>query len=238
MKNLMPMASRLVLSKGKYRVLKTPMNYIHSVKPCQGRVKKIKIPTTDLRGAKPYLGRLKNLVHYGIVYRNQLRIWMLNESCAHIEWLLKYEVDIDMKRPYRDINGRKLDGSWTVEEGTSSDDDEDDGSDTLISDKGVDWDSDNDDIIKVEANDDDTFRIERFDILGFHPYKKVVFLADLFSTVAYNLDSSKFQYLGYTRPRCYIPSYTNDIYESFVYTPCMIGDLLHGDGTSNRRTSV
>jgi hypothetical protein len=75
-------------------VLKTPMNYINSVKPCQGRVKKIKIPTTDLKGAKPYLGRLKNVVHYGIVYGNQLRIWMLNESCAHIEWLLKYEVDI------------------------------------------------------------------------------------------------------------------------------------------------
>jgi hypothetical protein len=36
------LVSRLVLSKGRYRMLKTPMNYINSVKPCQGRVKKIK----------------------------------------------------------------------------------------------------------------------------------------------------------------------------------------------------
>jgi hypothetical protein len=120
-----------------------------------------------------------------------------------------------------------------VEEGTSSSD-EDDGSDTLIPDKGVEWDSNDDDIIMVEANDPNTFRRWGFDILGFHPSKKVVFLAHFPSTVAYHLDSSKFQYLGHAHPECYNRSFTNGIYESFVYTPCMIGDLLHGDGTSSR----
>ena len=238
------MVSRLVLSGGKYRLLKTPVNYIDGLKARRGRVKKIKIPTTDLKGAKPYLGRLKNRVHYGMVYGRHLRIWMLDESCARTEWVLKYDVDVGLyahNRPLLDINGRDLEGSWTVDEGdSSSDNDEYDGSNILIpaDNKGKDeWDSDNDDIVTLEADDEDTF-LRKVDIVGFHPSKKVVFLAKLFDIAAYHLDSSKFQYLGYTRPRCYIPSYTNDIYESFVYTPCMIGDLLHGDGTSNRRTSV
>lgn len=47
-----------------------------------------------MKGAKPYLGRLTNRVHYGLVYGHQLRIWMLNESGGHSEWLLKYEVGI------------------------------------------------------------------------------------------------------------------------------------------------
>jgi len=137
-----------------------------------------------------------------------------------------------------DINGRDLEGSWTVDEGNSSSvNDEYDGSNILIpaDNKGKDeWDSDNDDIVTLEADDEDTF-LRKVDIVGFHPSKKVVFLAkNLFGIAAYHLDSSKFQYLGYARPKCYYLNYTNCIYESFVYTPCMIGDLLHRYGTSSR----
>ncbi|TVT97743.1 hypothetical protein EJB05_57003, partial [Eragrostis curvula] len=221
---------RLVLSKGKYQVLKTPVNYIKGVKPFQGRVKKIKTPTTEMKGAKPYLGRLKNSVCYGIVYDNELRIWMLNESSGHTEWVMKYEIDIglyaDEVGSPLDKNGRKVYGSWMVEEDNRNEDD--------ISekhDKGIEWDSDNDDIFIPKVGDKVGYG-GRPDILGFHPSKKVVFLANWsFKVAAYHFDSRKFQYLGYSRPRCYRRSFTNAIDESFAYTPCMVGDLFHGDIT-------
>jgi hypothetical protein len=56
-------------------------------------------------------------------------------------------------------------------------------------------------------------------------------MARWFGVVAYHLNASKIQYLGISRPKCYYRNHTNGIYESFLYTPCMIGDLLHGDET-------
>ncbi|TVT97742.1 hypothetical protein EJB05_57001, partial [Eragrostis curvula] len=220
---------RLVLSKGKYQVLKTPVNYIKGVKPFQGRVKKIKTPTTEMKGAIPYLGRLKNSVCYGMVYDSELRIWMLNESSGHIEWVLKYEIDIgfsadEVEWPL-DKKGRELNGSWMVEEDHRNEDDISE----ILPDMSIQWDSDNDDIFTPKVGDKVGYQGRSY-ILGFHPSKKVVFLSKWsFTVVAYHLDSRKFQYLGCSRPRCYYLNYTNGIEESFVYTPCMVGDLLHGD---------
>jgi hypothetical protein len=155
---------------------------VSGCKSTSGESKEDKIPTTDLKGAKPYLGTLKNRVHYGMVYGRHLRIWMLDESCARTEWVLKYDVDVGLyaHNLLLDINGRDLEGSWTVDEGNSSRvNDEYDGSNILIpaDDKGKDeWDSDNDDIVTLEADDEDTF-LRKVDIVGFHPSKKVVFFS-------------------------------------------------------------
>ena len=92
--------------------------------------------------------------------------------------------------------------------------------------KRVEWDSDNDDIVSVTAGGEENYyRIDFNEILGFHPYKKVVFLAWSFDVVAYHLNTLKVQYLGNSRPHCYDRDHSNGIYESFVYTPCMIGEL-------------
>ena len=56
-------------------------------------------------------------------------------------------------------------------------------------------------------------------------------LTTLASVVADHLNTSKAQYLGNSRPKSYYRNYTNDIYESFVYTPCMIGELNKGSST-------
>ncbi|TVU09187.1 hypothetical protein EJB05_42634, partial [Eragrostis curvula] len=90
----------------------------------------------------------------------------------------------------------------------------------------VDWDSDNDDIVQI----DDTLRTSLFRILGFHPYKKVIFLEETMSKgVAYHWKSSKYQYLGriYTESYREDASYQASITASFPYTPCWI-DLLRG----------
>ncbi|TVU01972.1 hypothetical protein EJB05_52507, partial [Eragrostis curvula] len=197
--------SRFDLSKGKYQVFKTPVNYVKGVKASRVRLKKTKTPT-DMKDVKPYLGR-------------------------HIEWELKHEVDVGW---LLDTNGRQLYGSWMVEEEEEEDNiDEDDISGTS-SDEDIEWDSENDDFITLEDDAKEDYG-GRVDILGFHPSKKVVFMAtSLFEVAAYHLDSSKFQYLGYSRPECYYLNYSNGIYESFVYTPCMIGDLLHGDNNTRQ----
>ena len=72
----------------------------------------------------------------------------------------KYDVDVGLyaHNLLLDINGRDLEGSWTVDEGNSSRvNDEYDGSNILIpaDNKGKDeWDSDNDDIVTLEADDE------------------------------------------------------------------------------------
>ena len=44
--------------------------------------------------------------------------------------------------------------------------------------KRVEWDSDNDDIVSVTAGGEENYyRIDFNEILGFHPYKKVVTIA-------------------------------------------------------------
>uniref|UniRef100_A0A0E0KHE9 F-box domain-containing protein n=1 Tax=Oryza punctata TaxID=4537 RepID=A0A0E0KHE9_ORYPU len=86
------------------------------------------------------------------------------------------------------------------------------------------WDSDNDSILDIENMNDercDTF----FSILGFHPYKEVIFLnRHMDRGLAYHFNSSKIQYLGKTFPKCY-QSEVHEMYASFVYTPCWIGEL-------------
>jgi len=108
--------------------------------------------------------------------------------------------------PY-DHNARQTDGSWTVEEDKTS------------MQESCEWDSDNDDTFTVNRLEGQEYCYQGLDIIGFHPFKKVVFMARWFGVVAYHLNSSKIQYLGFSRPKCYYGNHTNGIYESFLYTP-------------------
>ena len=86
------------------------------------------------------------------------------------------------------------------------------------------WNSDDDNILNIEDYDTHYGGIT---FLGFHPYKEVIFLSlSKLVGVAYHLKRSKMQYLGELRAQDYQNSPTNGIYESFPYTPCMIGELL------------
>jgi hypothetical protein len=97
----------------------------------------------------------------------------------------------------------------------------DDKAETLPKDD-LEWDSDNDNILSFDVTNEDSYWGMSLDILGFHPYKKVVYLTEPFGVLAYNLDTSNVQYLGNSRPKCYYRNHSNGIYESFVYTPCMV----------------
>ncbi|KAK3143168.1 hypothetical protein QOZ80_4BG0359340 [Eleusine coracana subsp. coracana] len=169
-----------------------------------------------------YLGRSMNEVLFGEARKDHLRIWTLIESSGQPEWLLKYQCHL---QPHTYHVSTK---TWKVEEGYQGMSSDGEVTDTLQTEKGsFHWDSDNDETYQVKARQGDNSLM--FDILGFHRYKEVIFLAEGFDVMAYHLSSSKFHYVGYARPKSYYLAHTNGIYEAFVYTPCLIGELAEGD---------
>ena len=87
----------------------------------------------------------------------------------------------------------------------------------------VEWNSDDDNVLHI--NEEGEGYIRSVSILGFHPYKEVIFLADSFHGISYQLNAAKFQHLGYLRPKVYTYSHFANVESSFLYTPCMIGEF-------------
>ena len=205
---------RLSLANRNYEIIETPANIEYT---------------------KPYLGKLQNSVSFGIVHDHQLKIWILNESCGQMEWLLKCEAKVGhyaryvASIPYDHYSGRQQGGSWIVEE--NNDTHNTDHNVESQSKESYEWDSGNDDTFTVDIERQEDSDVKDLDIMGFHPYKEVVFMVEPFGVVAYHLNSTKIQYLGNERPKLHYHQHFYGIYESFLYTPCMIGDLLHGDQT-------
>ncbi|WVZ83487.1 LOW QUALITY PROTEIN: hypothetical protein U9M48_030629, partial [Paspalum notatum var. saurae] len=208
--------ARLSLLKGTFQIIEAPSNIKHT---------------------KPYLGKLWNRVCFGIVHDEQLKIWILNESCGKIEWFLKYETDVGNYAKHLPSiayhNSGRTYGSWNVEEEDIDTQDSDDDAhvENLSEKSSYEWDSDDDDTFTVNSDIQNYYDGNGLDIMGFHPYKEVVFLTKWFRVVAYHLNSTKIQHLGNSCPNCYCYNHSNGIYESFIYTPCMIQDMLHGDQT-------
>jgi hypothetical protein len=96
-----------------------------------------------------------------------------------------------------------------------------------------DWSSDNDNGVEKEGtvehcdSQDHNDCYGDIEILGFHPYKEVVFLSESVQTaLAYHLNLSKVEVLGNVYPKDYdffkeIPNEPEG-FTSFPYTPCWI----------------
>ncbi|RCV39426.1 hypothetical protein SETIT_8G223600v2 [Setaria italica] len=190
--------SRLCLSTNKYRVIKSPIDLAE----CQ-------------EGAMSYIGRSGNGVCFAALDNMaQLRVWTLNESGDETEWLLKHDSVVFTK-----YEQRRCDGPWTID-ATRDYDSETEDDEEVSQEDNRDWNSDDDaNIIDDTADENDCFRMS-VSFLGFHPYKAVIFLCHGgYSAVAYHLNSTKIQYLGELNPGCY----NRGLFDSFVYTPCLIG---------------
>ncbi|CAN6227373.1 unnamed protein product [Urochloa humidicola] len=177
--------------------------------------------------AKPYVGISEKGVYFGIVHKCQLQIWILSESRGHMEWILKYEHDLTHYAHHVTQCVQEMDAPCIVHDLHDTDNVSEDMKESLECDS----DSDDDTFTIKAGSTDEEYYGAGFDVLGFHPYKEIVFLADYFTVVACHLKTSKVQYLGNSRPKSYYRSFTNDIYESFVYTPCMIGELNNKGST-------
>uniref|UniRef100_A0A8I7B232 Uncharacterized protein n=1 Tax=Hordeum vulgare subsp. vulgare TaxID=112509 RepID=A0A8I7B232_HORVV len=95
----------------------------------------------------------------------------------------------------------------------------------LVVEERFEWDSENDNILQKDDVGDGRGS-GYLDILGFHPYKEVVFLGVPMSRgLAYHLKDSKVQDLGYLYPTtCHLAlGAERFLTDSFSYTPCWTG---------------
>lgn len=135
-----------------------------------------------------------------------------------MDWVLKHHNDLKIPAllavtplSYR----QQIDGPWILEE------DGDNNEELLEENFG--WNSDDDSV--PTTKDGDEAYVGSIFILGFHPFKEVVFFAAAFGGAFYHLNSSKVQCLGQLRPKDYYLTLCAGICEAFPYTPCMLGEF-------------
>ncbi|KAJ1294038.1 hypothetical protein BS78_01G115500 [Paspalum vaginatum] len=152
-----------------------------------------------------HLGKSKNGVHLAVVddVEHRLQVWFLDEYGGKTEWVFKRATNYPFIR-------QTTDRPWIVQ-GVGS-----------IHEAGLDWDSDEENAVDVDLEKGERCSCKYLELLGFHPYKDIVFF--LWSSsivVAYYFNTSKVQSLGELNIR---HSY-QVISEAFIYTPCWTGEL-------------
>ncbi|XP_037441623.1 uncharacterized protein LOC119309812 [Triticum dicoccoides] len=193
---------RISLSNNKYQVIKPP----------KGR-------STLFGQDMLYIGKSEKGVYCAPV-DNPVRVWILDESCGQLEWVLRHNISLHVDT---DESSRP----WTLQDVNYYEGYGEDAKDEAIAPQKFDWDSESDNLIDPKSMADDEFPCYT-GILGFHPFKEVVFLCvGLQRGLAYHLDSSKVQELGNIFPKCYGTSIGIQpfIKESFIYTPCWMEEL-------------
>ncbi|VAI27705.1 hypothetical protein VPH35_088415 [Triticum aestivum] len=200
-----------------------------------------------------------------------LGVWILNESCGQMEWILKHDKDLKHALAHHrycgrlhwileDINynlfcsssfleGNKKATTEEIFEWNSDDDVENENlvkhccledNKKAIIEKKLDWKynnrnvANNCDMVEEcywdEEHYDDSYD-EDIEILGFHPYKDIVFLSSTseWTALAYHLNGFKIEELGNIYPNDYGHfkqlSNEQERIKSFPYTPCWIEEF-------------
>lgn len=188
------MFCRLSLLDGKYRVIKSPIDLAE----CKND------------NVRSFLGRSEKGVYFAAIANNnnhmdKLRVWILSES----GWVSKHHGNLDIAESVSS-HADKYGAPWILDIRNKKENQEQD----------VCWNSDDDDNISI-LDDQVVDWCVHVKFLGFHPYKEVIFLWwEGYAALAYHFNSSKVQYLGQIGPG----TYNRGERESFVYTPCLIGD--------------
>ncbi|XP_051208252.1 uncharacterized protein [Lolium perenne] len=168
-----------------------------------------------------HLGKSRKGVYYASIKDSyQLQVWVLNESCAYTKWELEHDRHFNLLLN----DGQQVYGPWILQDVNYNEEEYinvngDDG--TSVVEGNFRWDSDDD-----EEEGDAKDLVDKFNggisILGFHPFKEIVFLsADLSRGLAYHLNTSKIQHLGNLCPKHYHGITRHGfIRASFPYTPC------------------
>ncbi|CAL4908765.1 unnamed protein product [Urochloa decumbens] len=159
-----------------------------------------------------YLGKSERGVYFALLWGDrwpQFRVWLLNESCGQMEWVLKSDISLQavvQNFPFNIDN--KYSSPWIVNYVNNVKEAQAEGE--------SEWDFDNGMILETKAMVE-THHQETF-FLGFHPYKEIAFFwVSRTRVVSYHLNSSKVQELGIL----HVPS----IIKSFPYTPCWMEEL-------------
>ncbi|TVU48619.1 hypothetical protein EJB05_08260 [Eragrostis curvula] len=194
---------RILLSKGKYQVIKSP------------------VATEEMECTDLYLGQSEKGVYCALYgYPSVFWIYILDESTGKMEWVFKYSCDI---WPALSCQGIDRSGPWTLQDINYQDlcnEDEDVNKEAIVE-KKFEWDSDSDNVVDTRSRG--KYHTGGYiTFLGFHPYKEVIFLCDtLRRGLAYHINSSKIQDLGNLHPTHYGTEMGIQpfIERSFPYTP-------------------
>ncbi|CAN6298250.1 unnamed protein product [Urochloa humidicola] len=186
---------RITLSDDKYQVINLPTGVHATSQYYQVR-----------------LGKSKNGVHLAVLDEHMLRVWFLDETDGNAEWVFKHSANLwTLKLP------DATDRPWILQDGNY---DQESNREQVLE-KELDWHSDDDKAADVEEYGGKCPYLV-IDVFGFHPYREIIFLfIDYTRVVAYYFNSSKVQDLGRLRIRQFYQSIDN----SFIYTPCWVGEL-------------
>jgi hypothetical protein len=223
------MFCRISLSDDRYKVIKPPPPNEMSVH------------------SEFHLGRSENGVYVASVCTPAypLLVWVLDESNGNAKWVLRHSDCLESRLEHQDYY-RPVLGPWVLQdinfykrvEYYKEHDEPDEGmeylrqrklelncgKEELVQEK-FEWDSENDDLLDEGDTVGPGFE-GRMHILGFHPFKEVVFVTlGLHRVLACHLKDSKIQDLGDLYPTNYHEVMPSDQYiaESFTYTPCWVG---------------
>ncbi|KAF2940574.1 hypothetical protein DAI22_03g282700 [Oryza sativa Japonica Group] len=205
---------RISLRNDKYQVIKLP--------------KVTRMPSEDSYFC---LGRSQKGVYLALArHCCHLLVWILDESCDGIKWELKHDKDIkhillgrnkvDLG-PWilQEINYQKEEGSLSSYEWFRKKLEYELNEEATL--EKSEWNSDDD---NAPCNEDIIGRYnEAIDIIGFHPFKEIIFFSESFERgIAYHLNGSKVEDLGDLYPVGYdfVPSNEQMISASYPYTPC------------------
>ena len=181
-----------------------------------------------------YLGTSEKGVYFALVReRCELKIWFLDESCCQMEWVLKHEADLIGWFLKHDIDQQEVGGSWTLRDINDHCNramrqcyKEDDDREVPVE-EIFEWDSGDEELESYTKSEDAGERCYNgyINILGFHPYKEIIFLGEWTRRgLAYHLNSTKVQDLGNLYPTGYDGFLSNEefIERCFPYTPSWI----------------
>ncbi|CAD6213938.1 unnamed protein product [Miscanthus lutarioriparius] len=208
---------RISLSSDKYHVIKPPPG----------------IEVEDY--PEIYLGKSsKGIYCASIKGRCRVQVWNLDESGCQMKWVLIHDRDLSKwllkhKLEYPiPCYGAKIQEHWALQDinyyydGYNSDHD----MEAPTEDK-IEW--------SLQASEDEKFTWSSYDeygcyggymeILGFHPWKEIIFLSESITRgLAYHLSSSKVEVVGNIYPVGYANELGNEqiLKSSFPHTPCWL----------------
>ncbi|CAL4901220.1 unnamed protein product [Urochloa decumbens] len=184
-------------------------------------------PPCEIEMCEFHLGKSEKGVYCALSDdEGQLRVWILDESRSPIEWVLKHESGRGMSASRPDLSyfAHQVNGPWILSYANSRKGDDDI---EALAQQESEWNSDDEDVLNTEDRDQNHQYIKSFGILGFHPYKEIIFLhKSVDRGFAYHLNTSKLERLGNI---CPIPYCNLDPYcciqSCFPYTPCKMAEL-------------
>ncbi|CAM0943547.1 unnamed protein product [Alopecurus aequalis] len=215
-------------------------NFLMRISLSKGTLRAIELPEGAISNkyTVAYLGRSKQGVYFASLYTGKLRVWILNDPCGKMEWMLKHEHDLVLPRH---VFGRQV-GPWVLQDTNYNffrhriryiKEDE-------FSEEEFEWSSDEDyDVVDAKDMAEESYGGD-ITILGFHPFKEIIFLLlvglQTPLALAYRYNSLKAEVLGNVDPKGYTPYFTlpNDArtIEGFPALLPSLHPTIHGSSIS------